>query len=89
MTHTITLVPGDGIGPEVTDAVVRILERTGVSIAWEPSIGINYTAIYALDSSGPVLAAGGSFQSVAGAPRSGVAIFALEPSPIYMPLARR
>ena len=25
MTHTITLIPGDGIGPEVTDAVVRIL----------------------------------------------------------------
>ena len=27
MTHTITLIPGDGIGPEVTDAVVRILTR--------------------------------------------------------------
>ena len=26
MTHTITLIPGDGIGPEVTEAVVRILE---------------------------------------------------------------
>ncbi len=26
MTHTITLIPGDGIGPEVTDAVVRILD---------------------------------------------------------------
>jgi isocitrate dehydrogenase (NAD+) len=35
MTHTITLIPGDGIGPEVTDAVLHILERTGVSIAWE------------------------------------------------------
>ena len=35
MTHTITLVPGDGIGPEVTDAVLRILDATGVSIAWE------------------------------------------------------
>jgi isocitrate dehydrogenase (NAD+) len=35
MTHTITLVPGDGIGPEVTDAVVRILQASGVSIAWE------------------------------------------------------
>jgi isocitrate dehydrogenase (NAD+) len=35
MTHTITLIPGDGIGPEVTDAVVRILEASGVSIAWE------------------------------------------------------
>jgi len=36
MTHTITLIPGDGIGPEVTAAVVRILEATGVAIDWEP-----------------------------------------------------
>jgi isocitrate dehydrogenase (NAD+) len=28
-THAITLIPGDGIGPEVTDAVVRILELAG------------------------------------------------------------
>jgi len=34
-THTITLIPGDGIGPEVTDAVVRILEATGVKFNWE------------------------------------------------------
>ena len=35
MTHTITLIPGDGIGPEVTEAVVRILKASGVSIEWE------------------------------------------------------
>jgi isocitrate dehydrogenase (NAD+) len=35
MTHTITLVPGDGIGPEVTEAVVRIIKAAGVSIEWE------------------------------------------------------
>jgi isocitrate dehydrogenase (NAD+) len=35
MTHTITLIPGDGVGPEVTDAVVRILDRTGVAIEWD------------------------------------------------------
>jgi len=35
MTHTITLIPGDGIGPEVTEAVVRILKAAGVSIEWE------------------------------------------------------
>ncbi len=34
-THTITLIPGDGIGPEVSDAVVRILEATGVRFDWE------------------------------------------------------
>jgi isocitrate dehydrogenase (NAD+) len=33
--HTVTLIPGDGIGPEVTDAVVRILEATGVKFEWE------------------------------------------------------
>jgi isocitrate dehydrogenase (NAD+) len=33
--HPITLIPGDGIGPEVTEAVVEILDAAGVSIAWE------------------------------------------------------
>jgi len=35
MTHRITLIPGDGIGPEVTDAVLGILSAAGVSIEWE------------------------------------------------------
>jgi isocitrate dehydrogenase (NAD+) len=35
MAHTITLIPGDGIGPEVTEAVLRILDASGVSITWE------------------------------------------------------
>jgi isocitrate dehydrogenase (NAD+) len=35
MTHTITLVPGDGIGPDVTDAVVHILAAAKVAIEWE------------------------------------------------------
>ena len=35
MAHTITLIPGDGIGPEVTEAVVRILAASGVSIDWD------------------------------------------------------
>ena len=35
MAHIITLIPGDGIGPEVTSAVVRIIEATGVEIEWE------------------------------------------------------
>ena len=34
-THAVTLIPGDGIGPEVTDAVVRILIASGVNFAWE------------------------------------------------------
>jgi len=35
MTHHITLIPGDGIGPEVTNATVRILEATGIKFEWE------------------------------------------------------
>ena len=34
-THTITLIPGDGIGPEVTEAVLRIIAAAGVTINWE------------------------------------------------------
>src|SRR6202048_4472947 len=34
-THRVTLIPGDGIGPEVTQAVVRILEATGVKFEWD------------------------------------------------------
>ena len=30
MAYTVTLIPGDGIGPEVVSATVRILEATGV-----------------------------------------------------------
>lgn len=33
--HTVTLIPGDGIGPEVIDATVQILEATGVSFVWD------------------------------------------------------
>ena len=34
-THTITLIPGDGIGPEVTEAVLRILAVAGLTIEWD------------------------------------------------------
>ncbi len=35
MPHKVTLIPGDGIGPEVVNATVRILEATGVKFNWE------------------------------------------------------
>jgi len=35
MAYRITLIPGDGIGPEVTQAAVRILEATGIKFEWE------------------------------------------------------
>ena len=36
--HTITLIPGDGIGPEIVAATVRIIEAAGVDIEWETQI---------------------------------------------------
>ena len=35
MSHRVTLFPGDGIGPEVSASVLRVIEATGVSIEWE------------------------------------------------------
>ncbi len=35
MAHVITLIPGDGIGPEVSQAVVRVLDAAGVAIEWD------------------------------------------------------
>ena len=35
MAHTITLIPGDGIGPEVTEAVLRIFAAAGLQIEWD------------------------------------------------------
>jgi isocitrate dehydrogenase (NAD+) len=33
--HQITLIPGDGIGPSIVEAAVRVIEATGVEIAWD------------------------------------------------------
>jgi len=38
MKHTITLIPGDGIGPEIIAATVRIIEASGVDIEWETHV---------------------------------------------------
>jgi isocitrate dehydrogenase (NAD+) len=38
MKHKITLIPGDGIGPEVSQATKRCIEATGVDILWEEFI---------------------------------------------------
>ena len=35
MAYNITLIPGDGIGPEVTEATKRVLEATGVAFHWD------------------------------------------------------
>ena len=35
MQHVITLIPGDGIGPEVTKPTLKIIKATGVKVKWE------------------------------------------------------
>ena len=35
MSHRVTLIPGDGIGPEITAAARRVLEATGVELEWD------------------------------------------------------
>jgi isocitrate dehydrogenase (NAD+) len=49
--HTITLIPGDGIGPEVSGAVVRIIEAAGVEVEWET----HYAGAQALEKFGNTL----------------------------------
>ncbi|GAH94183.1 unnamed protein product, partial [marine sediment metagenome] len=35
MAYKVTLIPGDGIGPEVTEAARRVLEATGIAFHWD------------------------------------------------------
>ena len=35
MAYRITLIPGDGTGPEITEATVKVVEATGVEIEWD------------------------------------------------------
>src|ERR687883_96550 len=51
--HTITLIPGDGIGPEVSAAVVQIIEAAGADIQWETY----YAGAQALEKFGSTLPA--------------------------------
>ena len=45
MAHQLTLLPGDGIGPEVTEAAVKVIEATGVDINWDRHRVIGATAV--------------------------------------------
>ena len=51
MKHRITLIPGDGIGPEVASNVVRIIEASGVEVEWET----HYAGAQALEKFGETL----------------------------------
>ena len=35
MAHRVTLIPGDGTGPELTEATRRVLEATGAELDWD------------------------------------------------------
>jgi isocitrate dehydrogenase (NAD+) len=51
VTRTITLIAGDGIGPEVTAAVVKVLDCAGFPVTWEPQLA----GVLALDKHGDTL----------------------------------
>jgi isocitrate dehydrogenase (NAD+) len=51
--HTITLIPGDGIGPEVAGAVVKIVETAGLEVEWESHLA----GVLALERHGSTLPA--------------------------------
>ena len=47
MAHQITLIPGDGIGPEVAEATARAVEATGVAVEWDRvDAGLNALSTY-------------------------------------------
>src|SRR5579872_4260320 len=51
MPYDVTLIPGDGTGPEITEATRRVLEATGVPFAWE----LHQAGLEALEKYGTVL----------------------------------
>ena len=51
MTYAIALLPGDGIGPEITKAAVAVLEATGLSFQWDEQLA----GVTAVDVSGSPL----------------------------------
>jgi isocitrate dehydrogenase (NAD+) len=51
MAYQVTLIPGDGIGPEVSEAARRVIDATGVPIEWE----VREAGLTALESQGDVL----------------------------------
>lgn len=51
MAYRVTLIPGDGTGPEICEATKRVLETTGVSFKWD----IAYAGVYALEKFGTPL----------------------------------
>jgi isocitrate dehydrogenase (NAD+) len=51
MPHAVTLIPGDGTGPEITEATRRVLEATGVEFEWD----VQSAGLDVLEKKGTVL----------------------------------
>src|SRR3954470_2719289 len=51
MTYAVTLIPGDGVGPELTEASRRVLEATGVPFSWD----VRQAGTVAIEASGSPL----------------------------------
>ncbi|HEY2802496.1 MAG TPA: isocitrate/isopropylmalate dehydrogenase family protein [Actinomycetota bacterium] len=51
MTYAVTLIPGDGVGPELTEATRRVLEATGVPFSWD----VHQAGTVAIEASGSPL----------------------------------
>ena len=51
MTHHVTLIPGDGIGPEITAETVKVLEATGIRWEWDEQLA----GVAAVDATGTPL----------------------------------
>jgi isocitrate dehydrogenase (NAD+) len=51
MTHDVTLIPGDGIGPEITEQTVRVVEAAGAAVRWD----VQQAGLAALSGGGGLL----------------------------------
>jgi isocitrate dehydrogenase (NAD+) len=51
MTYDVTLIPGDGIGPEITAETVKVLEATGLRFTWDEELA----GVAAVDATGTPL----------------------------------
>ena len=66
MPYTVTLVPGDGTGPELTEATRRVIEATGVEFEWD----VRHAGVDVMDEAGTPLPA----ETLESIKRNGVAL---------------
>src|SRR5947208_9671825 len=66
MAHAVTLVPGDGTGPELTEATRRVLEATGVAFDWD----VRHAGVDVMEEAGTPL----PVDTLASIKRNGVAL---------------